>query len=226
MVAPSPASQRTALVAGATGLVGSRCLDELLASSAYDRVIVVSRRSLDRQDSKLRVVVTDFDRLDHAGQSLRADDVFCCLGTTMATAGTRERFRKVDYEYPLRLARVARQQGAERFILVSSLGADPGARSFYARVKGETEAAVAREGYPTLIVLRPSLLLGDREEHRPLERVAQRVLPRLNPIMIGPLRRVRPVEAAVVARAMVLLATSDLEGIHVVESNRIADVGP
>ena len=225
MVAPSPPSQRTALLAGATGLVGSLCLDELLASGAYDGVIVVSRRSLDRKHPKLRVVVTDFERLDHVGQELRADDVFCCLGTTMARAGTRERFRKVDYEYPVRLARVARQQGAERFILVSSLGADPGAQTFYARVKGETEAAVAREGFATLVILRPSLLLGGREERRPLERVAQRVFRRLVPVLVGPLRRARPIEATVVARAMVRLAASSPDGRHIVESHRIAEEG-
>lgn len=218
-------SPRTALLAGATGLVGSLCLEELLVSDEYESVIVLSRRSIDRVHTKLRILITDFEALDQRGEALRADDVYCCLGTTMAKAGTRARFKTVDYQYPLGLAHAARRQGAERFVLVSSLGADPAARSFYLRVKGEIEDAVAREGYASLVILRPSLLLGDRPERRPLERVAQRVSRRLAPVMIGPLRRVRPVEATAVARAMVRLATSDLRGTRVVESEEIAEEG-
>ena len=218
-------SPRTALIAGATGLVGRLCLEELLVADEYGGVIVLSRRSLDRVHPKLQVIITDFEALHHLGPALRAHDVFCCLGTTMANAGTRERFRRVDYEYPVRLARATREQGAERFVLVSSLGADPKAWSFYTRVKGETEIAVANEGYASVVILRPSLLLGDREERRPLERLAQVVARRLAPVMIGPLRRVRPVEAAVVARAMVRLATSDLRGTRIVESEQIIELG-
>jgi len=216
---------RTALLAGATGLVGKLCLEELLAASLYDRVLAVSRRPLDREHPKLHVAVTDFDRLDHLDAGIRATDAFCCLGTTIAKAGSQERFRKVDYEYTLRFARLARLRGAERFVLISSIGAASGARSFYLKVKGETEAAVSTIGYPTLVILRPSLLLGSRPERRPLEQLAQAALRRLSWAMVGPLRRFRPIEAAVVARAMVRLAASPLRGSRLVESDAIVEAG-
>lgn len=215
---------QTALIAGATGLVGGHCLSELLVSDAYAEVIVVARRALEVEHPKLRVVRSDLGALDHAGQELRANDVFCCLGTTMARAGSREAFRKVDYEATVRLARVARQQGATQFLVVSSAGADSESISFYARVKGETEQALTREAYPTLVILRPSLLLGERRERRPAERIAQRISRRVSPAMVGPLRRYRPIEAAHVGRALVRLATAGLTGTHVIESERIAAV--
>ena len=217
---------KTALIAGASGLVGGYCLDELLQSDAYDRVLAIVRRPLDRTHPRLRQIQVDFDDLHGLGSRLRADDVFCCLGTTMGKAGGREAFRKVDLEYPLSLGRVCRQQGSRQFALVSSLGANARARiAFYSRVKGEVEAALDELRFTTLLVFRPSLLLGERGEIRWGERIAQVTLWGAAPLLRVRLRKYLPVHAQVVGRAMVVVASRGLEGRHTFESDRIQEAG-
>lgn len=216
---------RSALLLGATGLVGGHCLDLLLDDPAYGSVLFLGRRPLPREHPKLRQEVIDFDRLrDHADR-VRGQDVFCCLGTTIRKAGSREAFRRVDLEYPRGVAEIAARTGAERFLLVSAMGADPRSRVFYNRVKGEAEEAVRTLPFKEVVILRPSLLLGERPEHRPGEELAQRVLAPLSGLMVGPLRRYRPVEARVVARAMVRLAKGGARGVRVVESDEVQALG-
>src|SRR5436853_360083 len=157
---------RTALIAGATGLVGGHCLRLLLRESAYTRVLAVGRRKAPLEDAKLRQEVVDFATLATGAGSLAADDVYCCLGTTLQQAGGQAAFRKVDFDAVLALAKAARERGAARFFLVSSLGADARSSLFYSRVKGEIEAAVAALPFEAVFILRPSLLLGDRGEFR------------------------------------------------------------
>lgn len=215
---------RTALVAGGSGLVGGYCLEELLASHRYDRVLAVGRRPLARSHQKLEARRADFDRLDALGDALRADDVFCCLGTTIRKAGTRDAFRRIDRDHPLALARAAAQYGAATFAVVSSLGADPTSRTFYLRVKGELEAALEALPLRTLLVFRPSVLLGPRAESRPVETVGKAILWAVTPLLRGRLAQYRPIHGRDVARAMVRLAGQDLEGTHVLESDEIRRV--
>ncbi len=212
---------KTALIVGASGLVGRYCLDELLASDRYDQVLAVVRRPLERTHAKLEQLQLDFDRLEDSGSRLRADHVFCCLGTTMRKAGSHDAFRKVDYEYPLRLARVTRQAGASQFALVSSWGAHPRAKVFYSRVKGGVENAISDLAFPGLIIVRPSVLLGQRRESRPGETIGKLVLTALAPLLRGPVRRLRPIEARTVARAMVEMVGRELRGRHILESDAI-----
>lgn len=129
-------NDRTALLLGATGLVGGHCLNFLLNDESYGRVSVLGRRPLEREHPKLEQHLVDFDRLENSAELIQAQDVFCCLGTTIKKAGSQEAFRRVDFEYPLQSARVAARQGAERFLIVTAIGADPGSRIFYNRVKG------------------------------------------------------------------------------------------
>ena len=133
-----------ALLAGASGLVGDRCLARLLDHPAYDRVTVLSRRPLARSHAKLHVELVNFDGLQSLGE--RCDDIFCCLGTTIRKAGSQEVFRRVDHDYPLALARIGKAAGARQFLLVSALGADAQSLVFYSRVKGETENDIAAIG--------------------------------------------------------------------------------
>jgi len=212
---------KTALIAGATGLVGGHCLSELLASPSYDSVIAVGRRPLGLPQRGLRQVTTDLLTLS-AEHAAGADDVFCCLGTTIKKAGSRDAFRSVDFDLPLALARAARSAGATRYCLVSSLGASPRARTFYLRVKGELEDALGGFGFPSLIVVRPSLLLGDRVETRPGEHLAEFALRLASPLLRGRWRKYRGIEASAVARAMVRLAEQGAKGRRVVESDEIA----
>lgn len=216
---------RTALVLGATGLVGGHLLDLLLDDPAYASVLVLGRRPVPREHPRLRQETVDFDRLRDFADRVRARDVFCALGTTIRAAGSREAFRRVDLDYPRTLAEAAARNGAERFLLVSALGADARSSMFYNRVKGEAEDAVRTLPFQEVVILRPSLLLGARAEHRPGEALAQRLMPRLSPLLLGPLRKYRPIEARTVARAMVRLAGEGGRGVRVVESDRIQAAG-
>jgi uncharacterized protein YbjT (DUF2867 family) len=213
---------KTALIAGATGLVGSALVAELLADANYGRVVALVRRPLTITHPKLVQVTVDFDRLDQYQDALQGDDLFCCLGTTIKKAGSQAAFRRVDYDYPLQLGRLARQQGVRQFLVVSALGASPRSRVFYNRVKGELEEALADLGLPALHIFRPSLLLGERSEQRPGERIAIALSRPLTPLLVGPLRKYRPIAAAAVARAMRRVALRAERGVHAYESDQIA----
>jgi len=213
---------RSAIVVGATGLVGSNLVDVLLADPEYKVVHVFVRRPLARADVRLRVHLVDFAQLAAVAWPA-VDDVFCCLGTTIGIAGSREAFRAIDQDYPLAVAREALKRGARQFILVSAMGADPHSSVFYAQVKGELEAAAAALGFHAVIALRPSLLAGDRAEFRFAERVA---LMALQPARWLVPRKYRPVAGLAVARAMAAYAKRGLAGFHIVPSDAIQAFAP
>ncbi len=212
--------QKTALVIGATGLVGEQCLNELLNSVAYGKVIALSRTKINSKKAKLHNIVTDFENLESLREQLKADDVFCAMGTTIAKAGSQAAFRKVDYEIPLKVAELARQNGAKKFILVSSLGADAGSRVFYSKVKGELEEAVKKLRYDWLIIFRPSILLGDRKEKRTGEAIGRFAAEKLSFLFAGPLKKYKGTPVYLLGRLMVKIAQevlpSTLEKIPVV----------
>lgn len=215
-------SGRTALIAGATGLVGGNLLHLLLDAKEYERVIALVRRPLSVEHPKLTTVTVDFDKLENESIA-RVDDAFCCLGTTIKKTKTREAFRVVDFEYPVKLAEVALRTGAQRFLVVSSMGANPGSMFFYNRVKGELEARLKEMHIPQLHIFRPSLLLGKRNEVRPGERIGEAVLRRIHPLMLGPLLKYRAIEASQVAYAMYRTAVAGTEQrIGIYESDKIA----
>jgi uncharacterized protein YbjT (DUF2867 family) len=213
---------RTAVVLGATGLVGRHLLDQLLGDDAWQRVTVVARRPSGRTHPKLAERIVDFERLDGAADAFAADDAFCCLGTTIRQAGSQEAFSRIDHDYVVTSAKLARRMGARRFLLVTALGADPDSRIFYNRVKGEAERDVTALGFDGVALLRPSLLLGDRADRRIAETIGQKVAPLLSPLMVGPLRKYRALPGAAVARAMVRLAKEGFTGVRIVESDEIA----
>jgi uncharacterized protein YbjT (DUF2867 family) len=213
---------RTALVAGASGLVGSLLLDELLADAHYSQVISLGRRTLPRQEPRLVQRTVDFARLEAEPLPL-VDDAFCCLGTTIKRAGSREAFRAVDYQAVLVFARAAQKAGARRFLVVTALGANARSRVFYNRVKGEVEEALKELGLESLVVAQPSLLLGERQESRPGERAAM-VASRLLAPLLRPLPS-RPIEARTVARALVRLAREATPGVRVVRSGELQHLG-
>jgi uncharacterized protein YbjT (DUF2867 family) len=215
---------RSALLVGASGLVGSHCLRYLLDDQAYSQVTVFVRRSLDIVHKKLIQMIVDFDELETLGECRTVDDVFCCLGTTIKKAGSQEAFRKVDFDYPVKIAALTEHCGAHQFLLVSSLGADPHSRVFYNRTKGEVEDAIRKISFTAFHVFRPSLLLGERKEHRPGEQVGAVAMAALKPVMIGPLRKYRAIPAQDVAKAMVHIAQKDLSGINIFESQRIQEI--
>ena len=211
------AAGKTALLSGATGLVGSHCLNLLLADPFYRKVVVLTRRPLGAvvANPKLDQRIVDFEQLGDFMVRLQVDHVFSALGTTIAKAGSQEAFRRVDFDYPLAIARAGLDAGAEHLVLVSSLGADPDGRVFYLKVKGELEAAISEIGYRGLTYLRPSLLVGERKEPRLAEQFYEDLL------KAAP-RRSRGVPAETVARVMVESAKAERPGCEILESPQIA----
>lgn len=219
-------TERIALVAGATGLVGGSCLNRLLREPAFTRVVTLTRRPLPHTDAKLEQRVIAFDQLGAVGVEFpRATDVFCCLGTTIKQAGSEAAFRQVDFTFIVALAGQALGAGARQFLLVSSLGASPTSRIFYSRVKGETEAAVTALPFEGRQIFRPSILTGERSERRTGESVGVAVMRGAAFAMVGPLRKYRPIAAATVAEAMVRVALRAPRGVNFYESDEIERLG-
>lgn len=206
---------RTALLVGATGLVGGHLLELLLASPAYSRLTALVRRPLSRTADKLTEHIVDFEHLAESSVDWQADDIFLCLGTTIAAAGSKERFRRVDHDYTVQVARMALERGAVHLALISSVRASPGASSFYLRVKGETERDVNALDYACIEVFRPSLLVGDRQEKRRGEAVGIAVTRALSFSMFGALRAYRPIHAERLAAAMLRAVLLAKPGRHV-----------
>lgn len=205
------------LLAGATGLIGQTALALSLASPRVTRVIAPTRRPLPAHPKLVNPVV-DFDALPDDADGWQVDAVACALGTTIRDAGSRAAFHRVDHDYPLAVARLARAHGARAFALVSALGADPASRVFYSRTKGELEQALANLGFDSLTLLRPGLLGGDRTQHRAGERWAQRIFGALGPVLP---RRYRVVPPERVAAALLEAALDARPGRHVVPSEQL-----
>jgi len=213
--------KKTALIAGATGLVGSHCLEILINDDRYKKIIVLTRRDPGKKHPKIKTITADFDKLDKYKGELAADDVFCCLGSTMKKAGSRDNFYKVDFTYVTELARIACIKGASKIMVISSIGASPSSGAFYLRVKGEMEESVKNYDYKSLHIFRPSLLLGDRVEKRPGEDIISAIYRMLSFLLVGGLRDYHAIQAGDVARAMVSAAFLDSKGIYLHKYNSI-----
>ena len=209
-----------ALLLGATGLVGSHCLDALLESGAYERVIAFTRRPLGREHPRLVETIVDFTKLADI-DPFPAADVFCAIGTTMAKAGSQHAFLKVDFEYPNLIAGRSAAAGAKKFLLVSSVGADPKSSNFYLRVKAELEKAVNARPFESVHIFRPSVLIGSRAEFRLGESLGVLGARAAEFAMVGKWRKYRPIAASAVAAAMVKAARQNKPGRFVYHYDEI-----
>ncbi|MBX3331474.1 MAG: NAD(P)H-binding protein [Nitrospira sp.] len=205
---------------GATGLVGCECLRLLLGDEGFSRVRIFTRRPLSVKPDgaadrpTLETHILDFEQIERHEKAFVVDQIVCALGTTIRKAGSRQEFRKVDFDYPLAIARIALAQGVRHFLLVSALGANAGSRWFYNRVKGELEAAILALPFRSHTVVRPSLLLGKRAEFRFGEKIAERLA------FLMP-ETYKPVSAVAVAEALVASAREDRAGKRIIESAEI-----
>ena len=217
------AAQRTVMVLGATGLVGRELLRALLRDPSVARVVAPARRPVevpegipDDSRDKLLSRVVDFTNLEaSAGIFAGVSQIFSALGTTIRAAGSRARFRQVDHDFPIAAARLGLQHGATHYLLVSALGADPSSRVFYSRVKGEMERDLLGMGYRSVTIVRPSLLLGERDEFRLGEAVAKRLAWAIP-------QRWAPVSAGTVAATLAEAAAADREGTRIIESREVS----
>jgi len=217
--------KRTACIIGSTGLVGGHLLDLLLEDPVYEKIIVVNRRAK-HTESEIKiseVIIEDFKDLKNNADELSAMDYFCCLGTTINKAGSKKKFREVDYQYIVDFAEIARTHHAKAFIVISAMGAKASSSIFYNKVKGETEDAIRQLKINATTIIRPSLITGERTEKRSGEATAKWLMTKLSFIFRGPLKKYGPVHAKQIAASMRHYAKNATEPFQVVESDKIQD---
>ncbi|MBK1440651.1 oxidoreductase [Parapedobacter sp. ISTM3] len=204
--------QKTAILFGATGLIGGALLRQLLDNPAYGRVIAVTRRNLPVEHPNFVQLIADLQSITKIEKQLIADDVFCCLGTTKKKTPDLAAYYQIDHDYPLAVAQLTKRNGARAFLLVSAIGANPRSANFYLRMKGETERDISAVNFDGLHIFRPSLLTGQRQEHRALESFSERVFNVINPLLVGRMKRYRSIPATAVAKAMNSVAQRHTKG--------------
>ncbi len=216
---------KTAIVIGGSGLVGSELIKELLLDPYYDEVKLFVRKKVDVGHKKIVQHILDFENIQASEAIITGDVVFCCIGTTINVAGSKEAFTKVDKTYPLVFAESARKNGIGKFLLVSSLGADMKSSNFYLKVKGEVELGLENLRFDHLVIVRPSMLLGKRIEFRLGELIGKCLMKSLGFLFIGKFKKYKAIEATTVAKAMLQLSKQELDKVKIFESNRLQQLG-
>lgn len=209
---------------GATGLVGHELLLLFSLLEQITTVKAVTRSPMGKIPPHTDNIILNFDKLQDHAEALKAQVYICCLGSTIKKAGSQEAFRKVDYDYVVNFAKVAEQNKAQKLIVISAMGANANSNVFYNRVKGEMEKSLRELNIPQIEIFRPSLILGDRKEHRAGEDIAQRLSPYFNPLLVGPLKKYRAIKAIDIAKAMAIATLNFQPGFHVYESDQIQHI--
>jgi uncharacterized protein YbjT (DUF2867 family) len=215
---------KTALMIGSTGLIGSHLLELLLDSNNYEKVITFVKRDTGIKHPKLIQHIIDFDKPETYKDFITGDDFFCTIGTTIKKAGSKESFRKVDFEYPRQFASFAIQNKVKQFLIISSLGADANSGNFYLKTKGEIEAFLRDSGFESVSVLQPSLLLGNRTEFRLGEKIGAFFMKAFSFIFLGKLKKYKPIESNAVAKALLKVAQKNDKGFKKYESDTIQQI--
>lgn len=216
---------KTALVIGSTGLIGSQLVDILLESEHYQKVVIFVKRESGKSHPKLEQHIINFDAPETYQHLVKGDDLFCTIGTTIKKAGSQSAFRKVDYEYPIAFSKIAKTNKIKQFLIVSSLGANKDSNNFYLKTKGEMEAALAKANFETTVIVRPSLLLGQRSEFRFGEKMGAFFMKGFSFLFFGKVKKYRPIESSTVAKALYLLAQSNKKGYTIYESDELQNIG-
>jgi len=191
-----------AIIAGASGLVGSALLQILLDSPDYSEVLVLVRKELSVSHKKLVQLTVDFDQLDHYKALIKGHALFCCMGSTRKKTPDLKEYRKVDFNYPVALAKIAAENSIAQYHLVSAIGANVSSGNFYTKLKGETEEAVEKAGVGCVHIYQPSILAGNRKEFRLGERIGLAVMKLIDPLLPGKYKKYRSIAAETVAIAM------------------------
>lgn len=213
-----------AVLAGATGLIGSELLNILLAEPFYDQVLVLARQGTGINHPKLSELIVDFDKLDDHANAINGYAVFSCLGTTLNKTPDKALYYKIDHDYPVKLSQLAAQNGVEQFHIVSSIGANSKASNYYTRFKGETEEDVKQSGVRSIHIYQPSFITGDRKEFRLAEKIIVGLSFVINPLLVGSLKKYRSIPAKTIARAMFNQSIKKSKGIFVYPSDKIKEL--
>ena len=211
---------KTALLFGASGLVGSHVLNQLISNNSYSKIKLFVRSSIDISDPKIEIIQTDFNNLENHREDIKGDDCFFCIGTTKQNSPDKSEYRRVELEVPKQIAQIAKSNSVNSFVFISSGYADPKSSGDYLKFKGEVEEELKRLNFPKLGIMRPSFLLGDRKEKRVGEKIGIFVFKLLSPLFLGPLKKMKPIHSATVAKAMIKISKSENDQI-VFESNEI-----
>lgn len=215
---------KTAIICGATGLVGEQLLKQLLDSPVYEKVISLVRTHQNIKHPKYAERIIDFERIKESLQEIKADDAFCCLGTTMSKAGSKERQYHIDHDYVIDFAKGCIQTGVKQIAVVSSIGADKNTRNFYLKTKGEMEADIIQLPFEGIHFMRPSFLLGDRKEFRFGEKIGIFLARIIGPLLSGNLKKYKGIEVSAVAKAMIAAVNSGEKGVHVYHYDEITEL--
>ena len=214
---------KTALLFGASGLVGSHVLNQLISNNSYSKIKLFVRSSIDISDPKIEIIQTDFNNLENHREDIKGDDCFFCIGTTKQNSPDKSEYRRVELEVPKQIAQIAKSNSVNSFVFISSGYADPKSSGDYLKFKGEVEEELKRLNFPKLGIMRPSFLLGDRKEKRIGEKIGIFVFKLLSPLFLGPLKKMKPIHSATVAKAMIAITQNDSSQI-IFESNEISEI--
>lgn len=215
---------KVALIVGASGLVGRELLKLLLAGKEYGRVGALVRKPLGIKHPKLEERIIDFDNMDKHKDCFLVNDVFCCIGTTIKKARSREEFKKIDVDYPVQMAKISKELQVEKFLIITSVGADSNSMVYYSRMKGLLEKQLSAMGLNSLHIFRPSLLLGARDEYRLGEEIGAIFAKGLSFAFVGPLKKYKAIDAKDVAMGMYITAQKQGQGAHVYLSHEISKI--
>jgi uncharacterized protein YbjT (DUF2867 family) len=202
---------RTAIVFGATGLVGNLLLEELEKAGNYQTIRIFVRQTAGISSPGIEEIITDFGNISGLGSDIKGDDLFICLGTTIKKAGSVENMEKVDRDLTVDIAILALKNGVKRVAVVSSIGADPASKNYYLRIKGEMEQGILSAGFEKTVIVRPSMLMGERKELRPGEIAGKMVMTVIKPVLSGKLLKFRAIHGRDVARAMIMLLEKETD---------------
>ena len=214
---------KTALLFGSTGLVGSHVLNQLIQNDNYSKIKIFVRSSIQINNSKIEIIQTDFNNLKNHREDIKGDDCFFCIGTTKKNSPDKNEYKRVELEVPKQVAQIAKSNLVNSFVFVSSGYADPKSSGDYLKFKGLVEEELKRLNFSKLGIMRPSFLLGNRQEKRVGEKIGIFVFKLLSPLFLGPLKKMKPIHSATVAKAMIRTANEKLEK-KVFESNEIAEL--
>ena len=213
-----------ALIFGASGLIGSELLKLALNDPYFSSVTIIVRKKISLSNNKLTQIISTFEELEENQDSLQGDILFSCLGTTKSKTPDSKEYYKIDHDYPVLGSKIALQNGAKYIHLVSSLGSNSSSPSSYLKMKGEVEDDISKLPFQGIHFYRPSLIVGERKESRPLEKFSALVFNIINPLLMGSLKKYRSIEATVIAKAMLSQAKKEIKGIHIYQSNIIKEL--
>ena len=215
---------KTALIFGSSGLIGNQLLNLIVNNNKYGKIKLFVRSDISNSNSKIEIIKTDFNNLEKHKDSIFGDECFFCIGTTRKNTPDKKEYIRIEYNLPVEVAKIAKENLINSFTYISSLGANPNASGLYLKNKGQTEEELKKLNFPILSIMRPSILLGNRKENRIGEKIGIFVMKTLSPLFLGKMKKYKPIKVESVAKAMMNVAQNDYQKT-IFESDEIIKIG-